>query len=668
MEQTHNCHLNATCNNTVGSFGCICNDGYTGDGLNCTDINECNTSSHNCHSNATCNNTEGSFNCSCKPGFFGDGVKCQDIDECREETHNCRLDATCNNTVGSFECVCKDGFAGNGQNCTEIIDPCFHNAVGVANPNIIPDNQMRATSYFTNDFQPANGRLHGNGWCAGSPSDSNDWLQVDLGKTFQVCGVATQGAKGGYGVVTVYRLSFSSDGDTWDNYDKDLESGFVWVFHRLAISSEVYRHKLPVPVSTRYIRFHPIQQDGWNCLRVEVFSNEMPPTFEAEPMSIVVEEQEDVNFTCLAHGVPMPNITWSKENGSLPLNRSVETQGSLLLLNVSREDSGNYTCNVTNTNGSISSTAELLVHSILKFTDLPFWGTYYIFIGDSLTLPCSAESDLEPTLAWIIPHRKGVNIFPNNTLYIASARLLHNGSYICKAQNNLSLLQDYIEVHVHALPTCEDIRQEQLSKSILNDTSGIYFIDPDGGDTGVAPFEVFCNMTMNDGRGVTVISHDSEARTLVHGFDPSGSYSRDVTYTKATMSQIVGLISVSASCRQFIKYECFESALFKGDEGWWVSRDGAKMTYWGGAPPDSGKCACGVRQNCAISTFDCNCDSELSEWLEDSGFLTDKSTLPVKQLRFGDTGQATEKGYHTLGKLMCYGRAPDSGSVAGGIA
>lgn len=210
-------------------------------------------------------------------------------------------------------------------------------------------------------------------------------------------------------------------------------------------------------------------------------------------MSIIVEEQENVTFTCSADGDPMPNITWSKENGNLPVNRSSETQGSLLLLNVSRDDTGNYTCNVTSEVGSILSSAELFVHSALKFTKLPSWDVYYIYIGDSLTLPCSAESDPEATEAWIVPDRNGVDIFPNNTLFIASAELSHNGSYICEAQNDISILQIYTDVNVYALPTCQDIKihQEDSAGNMKDDTSGHYFIDPDGGDIGEVPFEVF---------------------------------------------------------------------------------------------------------------------------------------------------------------------------------
>ena len=40
-----------------------------------------------------------------------------------------------------------------------------------------------------------------------------------------------------------------------------------------------------------------------------------------------------------------------------------------------------------------------------------------------------------------------------------------------------------------------------------------------------------------------------------------------------------------------------------------------------------------------------------SGWREDSGLLTDKSALPVTQIRLGDLDDSHEEGYHTLGKL-----------------
>ena len=168
-------------------------------------------------------------------------------------------------------------------------------------------------------------------------------------------------------------------------------------------------------------------------------------------------------------------------------------------------------------------------------------------------------------------------------------------------------------------------------------------------------------MGYKNGVGVTVVSHDSESRTLVDGYDGKGDYTRSIHYSGASLSQLVSLTDVSSNCEQFIKYECYNSVLwFPNPVGWWVSRDSSKMRYWGGASPGSRKCACGMTNSCANPSQACNFDKNDAVWREDSGLLTDKSTLPVKELRFGDTGVykgIDEKGYHTLGKLKCYGIA-----------
>ena len=46
--------------------------------ISMTDVNECGSSStNNCHINATCTDTEGSFMCTCNDGNAGDGVICE---------------------------------------------------------------------------------------------------------------------------------------------------------------------------------------------------------------------------------------------------------------------------------------------------------------------------------------------------------------------------------------------------------------------------------------------------------------------------------------------------------------------------------------------------------------------------------------------------------------
>ena len=41
-----------------------------------TDIDECSVGTNNCHANAACLNTKGSFDCVCNIGYKGDGVDC----------------------------------------------------------------------------------------------------------------------------------------------------------------------------------------------------------------------------------------------------------------------------------------------------------------------------------------------------------------------------------------------------------------------------------------------------------------------------------------------------------------------------------------------------------------------------------------------------------------
>ena len=40
------------------------------------DINECMNVTNPCHANATCNNTDGSYTCACNNGYYGNGTNC----------------------------------------------------------------------------------------------------------------------------------------------------------------------------------------------------------------------------------------------------------------------------------------------------------------------------------------------------------------------------------------------------------------------------------------------------------------------------------------------------------------------------------------------------------------------------------------------------------------
>ncbi|CAH1271521.1 FCGBP [Branchiostoma lanceolatum] len=114
-----------TCTNTMGSYVCSCDDGYTlnADGHSCDDVNECDTNNGGCEQN--CMNTVGSYYCTCDAGYTlnVDGHSCDDVDECLTDNGGC--DDTCANTVGSYDCSCDDGYSLNddGHSCDDV-DEC----------------------------------------------------------------------------------------------------------------------------------------------------------------------------------------------------------------------------------------------------------------------------------------------------------------------------------------------------------------------------------------------------------------------------------------------------------------------------------------------------------------------------------------------------------------
>ena len=356
---------------------------------------------------------------------------------------------------------------------------------------------------------------------------------------------------------------------------------------------------------------------------------------------------------CKATGLPIPTITWRRAFGSLPKGKTAVAFGNLTIRNIAKTDKGDYVCSAKNFLGQDLVVAQLIVIDRLTFTLTPPRKVTVTQPGN-LLLNCAAQGNTEIT--WkrtgkVLPHSHV--IYSNGTLLLRSVVTNDAGTYSCVAKNALRSVEatSLVEV-IKTMKSCSSIKSGHSGSS-----SGNYIIDPDG-KGGVAPFSVYCDMSDKGGVGVTVISHDSESRTHVSGYECVGCYSKDVTYTGVSIAQLAALTRVSQNCEQFIKFECnYDVAFIEFGYAWWVSRDGSRMNYWGGATGQNKMCACGVTNSCSNGQK-CNCHYKNGRgWREDSGLLTDKSTLPVTQIRLGDTGSSREEGYHTLGKLKCYGQA-----------
>eukprot|EP00062_Callorhinchus_milii_P011931 gi/632958552/ref/XP_007895101.1/ PREDICTED: fibropellin-1-like [Callorhinchus milii] len=76
-----------------------------------------------CHKLAECINTGDNYTCQCYPGFTGDGKDCTDVNECNDKFICTSAKYECINTYGSFQCSCRYHSVDRPETCGELGNP-----------------------------------------------------------------------------------------------------------------------------------------------------------------------------------------------------------------------------------------------------------------------------------------------------------------------------------------------------------------------------------------------------------------------------------------------------------------------------------------------------------------------------------------------------------------
>ncbi|KAK5865788.1 hypothetical protein PBY51_020030 [Eleginops maclovinus] len=156
---------------------------------------------------------------------------------------------------------------------------------------------------------------------------------------------------------------------------------------------------------------------GETQAHAQLLVSSMAPTFTFPPSDQIVTERNTALFMCQTSGAPKPAITWRKgsqvlASGSVQVPRFTLLQsGGLQIHPISFQDSGDYTCIASNSEGSINSTSSLTVWSRTIISVPPT--DKRVIKGTTAVLDCNASHDPRVNISfnW---ERGGVVVRPSS--------------------------------------------------------------------------------------------------------------------------------------------------------------------------------------------------------------------------------------------------------------
>uniref|UniRef100_A0A3B3U2D7 Protein sidekick-1-like n=1 Tax=Poecilia latipinna TaxID=48699 RepID=A0A3B3U2D7_9TELE len=155
---------------------------------------------------------------------------------------------------------------------------------------------------------------------------------------------------------------------------------------------------------------------GETQAHTELLVSSVAPTVLSRPFDQTVTDGDMALFTCQNSGAPKPAVIWRKgiiASGSVQVPRFTLLQsGSLQIQPVSIQDSGEFTCIVSNSEGTVNTTAALTVWSRTVISVPP--DDQRVIKGTTAVLACNATHDPRINIRYFKWYRGGVPVLPSS--------------------------------------------------------------------------------------------------------------------------------------------------------------------------------------------------------------------------------------------------------------
>ncbi|XP_073667813.1 cell adhesion molecule CEACAM20-like [Paramisgurnus dabryanus] len=158
------------------------------------------------------------------------------------------------------------------------------------------------------------------------------------------------------------------------------------------------------------------------------------------PSITLIEDETSANFNCDGKG-SITTTEWLKDGQRLSESDRIifsADNRSVLINPVSRSDSGEYICNLSNP--IIHDQANYSI-TVFYGPDVDILGAEILDEGSDILLYCLVSSAPPAPLTWTVNYKNGENVenAGNSALYMQmNGRLNHNGIYTCAASNNIT--------------------------------------------------------------------------------------------------------------------------------------------------------------------------------------------------------------------------------------